>query len=214
MKAHPVESAILQEHHGRHAGRCGFTLIELLVVIAIIAILAALLLPALAGARERAQRAGCKSNMRQLALAAIMYADDNGDRYPTAAGHMAWVPYTMYQQFVAMKITTNNLICPNYSKFKDEFGNDAVYFDPPATPNRVRLGFYALWGAHDQGRSSTQPELWHCADALGFAQEDGRHKDPVHGADGGSDREGQRLDSDQIHACASHPDWNGTEHAR
>jgi prepilin-type N-terminal cleavage/methylation domain-containing protein/prepilin-type processing-associated H-X9-DG protein len=58
----------------------GFTLIELLVVIAIIAVLMAILMPALNRAREQGRRAVCLSNLKQLALAWIMYADENDDK--------------------------------------------------------------------------------------------------------------------------------------
>jgi prepilin-type N-terminal cleavage/methylation domain-containing protein len=76
----------------------GFTLIELLVVIAIIAILAAMLLPALAKAKERAKRMQCVNSLKQMGIAMQMYVGDNNSTYPllkwSATGSL-WYPYEM-----------------------------------------------------------------------------------------------------------------------
>jgi prepilin-type N-terminal cleavage/methylation domain-containing protein len=64
--------------------KAAFTLIELLVVIAIIAILAAMLLPALAAAKRKAQRINCVNNLKEVGLAFRVWEGDNGDHYPMA----------------------------------------------------------------------------------------------------------------------------------
>lgn len=88
------------------SGRSGFTLIELLVVIAIIAILAAMLLPALAAAKRKAQLATCQSNFHDVYIGCLTYANDYRDYYPIctvgtgnkngAFNNLNFVDYTEY----------------------------------------------------------------------------------------------------------------------
>jgi prepilin-type N-terminal cleavage/methylation domain-containing protein/prepilin-type processing-associated H-X9-DG protein len=91
----------------RRAASPAFTLIELLVVIAIIAILAALLLPALARAKEAANRIKCVNNLKQLRFSVNMYADENDGLYPPRTNTVRW-PTLLLEYYR----TTNMLVCP------------------------------------------------------------------------------------------------------
>jgi len=137
------EILVLPRRTGGRLLSRGFTLIELLVVIAIIAILAAMLLPALAGAKERAHRTNCLSNLRQVSLGAILYAGDNADKFPNnqrgdGVNHASWISQNTYAFFTTQcGVRTNCFTCPNRNwkgNFIEVNGN-----------GDVRTGFYCLW---------------------------------------------------------------------
>jgi len=97
----------------------GFTLIELLVVIAIIAILAAILFPVFARAREKARQTSCLSNVKQITLACLMYAQDYDEMLP--CGRPQYLACandsTAFWQHVVMPYMKNMqmLVCPSNS---------------------------------------------------------------------------------------------------
>jgi len=134
----------------------GFTLIELLVVIAIIAILAAILFPVFAQAREQARKTSCVSNVKELALAVLMYTQDYDETYPLLeASDPAAKPPS--PDFESNSADWHNMVQPYIKNYQIYICPDSVYtnsnpvnyFDPfwsySMTPNSNMVGA-SYWG--------------------------------------------------------------------
>lgn len=146
----------------RSAKMIAFTLVELLVVIAIIGILVALLLPALAGAKERGRRIQCASNLHQIGICLHLYAEEYRDRLPDCTTNnprffgsfWPWDLNTnLVNELLNRGVTRPVLYCPSNPDMNDDAHWDCWQNEP--YPIRV-MGYVFLMN----GCVQVPPELW------------------------------------------------------
>jgi len=156
MSGYKIKSHILlikptqtsRENMKNFRNRKAFTLIELLVVIAIIAILAAMLLPALAKAKARAQRINCTNNLKQLGLSFKQWALDQQDRYPmfvpvAQGGSDYFVGRRSFAGVAPISVTQNQGVCGIFMVMSNELNTPKVLFCPSEESGRTAATTFA-----------------------------------------------------------------------
>jgi len=174
--------------------RRGFTLIELLVVIAIIAILAAILFPVFARAREKARQTNCLSNVKQIMLGVLMYAQDYDERLIPGAYPMSVLPRYWYAILEPYLKNTQVMVCPS-----DNTSQGYGW-------NYQEFGYY--YGSHGTGWATALAEIDKPAETILLGDnQDGSGSRYLYKASGSSYYPKRHNEGGNMGLCDGHAKW-------